>query len=42
MTNAALTLVLIASALLVSLAAGAAFAWFGLKGLVRIFFVPVK
>jgi hypothetical protein len=35
-----MTLVVLGSALILSLAVGAAFAWFGLKGLVRIFFVP--
>ncbi len=39
MNPATLTVVVIGSALVLSLAIGAALAWFGLKGLIRIFFL---
>lgn len=42
MNPIAATLVILGSALIVSFAVGVAIAWFGLRGLVRIFFVPVK
>ena len=42
MNTTAITLVVLGSAMVLSLAAGLAFAWFGLKGLIRIFFATVK
>ncbi len=42
MNGTAITMVVLGSALVLSLAVGVAFAWFGLKGLVRLFFVSAK
>jgi hypothetical protein len=39
MNAVTITVVVVGSALVLSLALGVAFAWFGLKGLIRIFFL---